>query len=170
MRVPENNINLAGHRIFARDLDGAKAEKKGYARRRTFLVALDPEEAENLAREGWPVDFLEPKNPEEDGVHYLKVYVVYGKIPPKVVILNPFTKRKQTLNENTITQLNWISIQDIPDMIIRPFKWQRAGNEGIHCYLNAMHVLKKIDPFDEKFSEYVEESDDELNNELNDID
>lgn len=161
IKVPENVIDLAGHRIFARDLDGAKAEKKGYARRRTFLVALNPEEAESLARDGWPVDYLEPNNPEEEGIHFLKVFVAFGKNnPPKVVILNPFTKRKQTLNENTISQLNWISIQDIPDMYVRPFKWQKAGKEGVHAYLNGMHVLKKVDPFDEKFSEYVEESDD----------
>lgn len=162
MLVPTNPIDLANHRIFARDFDGAKAEKRGFARARTFLIALDPEEAEKLSAEGWPVQFMEPRTNEEgdDGVHYLKVDARFGKVPPKVVILNPFTKRKKVLNERTIEQLNWIAISDIPVMTIRAFKWQKAGKEGVKCFLNSMYVTKRVDPFEEKFADYVDEDSD----------
>lgn len=160
MLVPTNTIDLANHRIFARDLDGSKAEKRGYARNRTFLVSLDPDEAAKLEAEGWPVKYREPNEEGDEGIYFLKVEVKFGKIPPKVVVLNPFTKRKKALNERTIESLNWISIQDIPLMDIRAFKWEKAGKEGVKCYLNSMYVTKRVDPFEEKFSDYVDEDSD----------
>lgn len=159
MKKPANNLDLSNHRIFARDLDGSKAEKKGFARERSFLVALDPEEAASLEEEGWPVKFLPPKNDEEDGTHFMKVKVGFGKIPPKIVVLNPVTRKKKALNENTVIELNWIYILDVPQMIVRPYNYNLRGREGTSVWLNSIYVTKRVDPFEEKFSDYADEDD-----------
>ena len=160
MRVPTNNIDLTNHRIIYRDFDGTKAEKNGFGRERTFLVALNPEEAENLADEGWPIKAREPRNEEEERLYFMSVKVNFGKKPPKVVILNPISKRKKVLDEHTIGELNWIDILDVPAMVIRPYHYDFRGREGVTAYLNTLYVTKRVDPLEEKFADYVDEDDD----------
>lgn len=163
MRVPVNNIDLANHRIIYRDFEGDKSESKGFSRKRSFLVALDPEEAERMADEGWPVKMREPRNEEEDRMYFITVNLTFGgKTPPKIVVLNPMSKRKKTLDEHTIGQLNWIDILDVPQMIVRPFHWVVRGREGVSAYLNSLYVTKRIDPIEEKFADYIDEDEEDV--------
>ena len=93
--------------------------EKGYnaAGDRNFCLLLNPEDADELAAEGWNVRYLNPKDPGDEPVPYIQIKVGFGGKgrPPKVVMIT--RKGKTQLDEESISICGYqIFESDIKDI------------------------------------------------------
>ena len=139
------NLTIENARLFSKDFTG---EKNKFNNDRTFCVILDPEIAEKLTVDGWPVKKLEPRNDEEEGVFFLRVKVTFGKIPPTIVIISG--GRKKELNEHTVEMLNWLFFDNI-DLQIRPYEYDFNGKSGVKPYLKSFWGTVREDDLENKY-------------------
>lgn len=143
----ENNIRIEGARIGFRNFSGEEGRfnPKG---RRNFCVFLEEDIAKDMKKEGWNVKWLEPREEGDDPQAYLQVKVVFGKIPPKIVLVTG--RGKTRLDEDTVNILDWAEIQNV-DLIIRPYNWEVNGDTGVSAYIKTMYVTLREDEFESKY-------------------
>lgn len=143
----ENNIRIEGARIGFRNFSGEEGRfnPKG---RRNFCIFLEEDIAKDMKKEGWNVKWLEPREEGDDPQAYLQVKVVFGKIPPKIVLVTG--RGKTRLDEDTVNILDWAEIQNV-DLIIRPYNWEVNGDTGVSAYIKTMYVTLREDEFESKY-------------------
>lgn len=117
---------------------------------RNFCVQLDPELATKMIAEGWNVKYLKPRDEYEAPQAYIKVKVVFGKIPPKVVMINP-NGIHTTMTEDTVGSFDYAKFTKI-DLIFRPYIWESRGQKGVTAYLKTMYATLDVDPLESKYS------------------
>lgn len=122
-------------KIMFRNFEG-KERKNNRAGDRNFCVRIDdPEEAQQLAADGWNVKTLTPRDGEDgDEVHFIQVKLNYGGRPPKVVIRTSNTEIYY--DEDTVKNLDTAELSDIK-IVINPYHWEVNGKKGIKAYLNT---------------------------------
>lgn len=143
----EDNIRIEGARIGFRNFSGEEGRfnPKG---RRNFCVFLEEDIAKDMKKEGWNVKWLEPREEGDEPQAYLQVKVVFGKIPPKIVLVTG--RGKTRLDEDTVNILDWAEIQNV-DLIIRPYNWEVKGDTGVSAYIKTMYVTLREDEFESKY-------------------
>lgn len=143
----EDNIRIEGARIGFRNFSGEEGRfnPKG---RRNFCVFLEEDIAKDMEKEGWNVKWLQPREEGDEPQAYLQVKVVFGKIPPKIVLVTG--KGKTRLDEDTVNILDWAEIQNV-DLVIRPYNWEVNGNTGVSAYIKTMYVTLREDEFESKY-------------------
>ncbi len=145
--MPEHNVTIENVRIGFRNFAGkeGKFNPKG---NRNFTMFLDEEIAQSLLKDGWNVKYLKPRNEDEEPQAMLQVKVMFGKVPPNIILIN--SKGKTLLNEDNVNILDWAEIASV-DVIIRPYQWNVSGNMGIAAYLNKMYVTIVEDELEKKY-------------------
>lgn len=143
----EDNIRIEGARIGFRNFSGEEGRfnPKG---RRNFCVFLEEDIAKDMEKEGWNVKWLQPREEGDEPQAYLQVKVVFGKIPPKIVLVTG--KGKTRLDEDTVNILDWAEIQNV-DLVIRPYNWEVNGSTGVSAYIKTMYVTLREDEFESKY-------------------
>ena len=143
----EDNIRIEGARIGFRNFSGEEGRfnPKG---RRNFCVFLEEDIAKDMEKEGWNVKWLQPREEGDEPKAYLQVKVVFGKIPPKIVLVTG--RGKTRLDEDTVNILDWAEIQNV-DLVIRPYNWEVNGNTGVSAYIKTMYVTLREDEFESKY-------------------
>ena len=143
----ENNIRIEGARIGFRNFSGEEGRfnPKG---RRNFCVFLEEDIAKDMEKEGWNVKWLQPREEGDEPQAYLQVKLVFGKIPPKIVLVTG--RGKTRLDEDTVNILDWAEIQNV-DLVIRPYNWEVNGSTGVSAYIKTMYVTLKEDEFESKY-------------------
>lgn len=149
---PNNRITIENARLIFRDFTG---ERNRFNSDRTFGVVLDPDFADELERDGWNVKRLPPREDGDEPLCFLQVKVTFGKVPPKIVLVNGRSK-KQMLDEKTVGILDWIQIENA-DLIIRPFNYDFNGHSGTKAYLSTLYVTKATDSLEEKYADIPDE-------------
>ena len=152
---PINKITIENARLIFRDFTG---ERNRFNSDRTFGVVLDLDQADLLEDEGWNVKRLPPREEGDEPLCFLSVKVVFGKVPPKIVLING-KRRKQTLDPSTIGILDWVQIEKA-DLIIRPYNYDFAGHTGTKAYLSSMYVTKSTDTLEDKYADIPDEDED----------
>ena len=143
----EDNIRIEGARIGFRNFSGEEGRfnPKG---RRNFCVFLEEDIAKDMEKEGWNVKWLQPREEGDEPQAYLQVKLVFGKIPPKIVLVTG--RGKTRLDEDTVNILDWAEIQNV-DLVIRPYNWEVNGSTGVSAYIKTMYVTLREDEFESKY-------------------
>lgn len=117
---------------------------------RNFCLLLDPDDAYDMAEEGWNVRYLKPKDPDESPVPYIQIKVGFGGKgrPPKVVMITKHGKTQ--LNEETINILDWADIE-YADIAVNPYHYNVGDKKGIKAYLKTMYVTIAEDEFEDMY-------------------
>lgn len=115
---------------------------------RNFCVLLNQTDANNLLDEGWNIKYLQPREEGDLPQPYLQVKVMFGKYPPRVVMVA--STGKTNLDEKSIANLDWAEIQKA-DLTIRPYTWSVGDKTGIKAYLKSLYVTIDEDPLELKY-------------------
>lgn len=119
---------------------------------RNFALLLSHEDAASMARDGWNIKELQPREEGDPTQPYISVKVKYSENgrPPRVVLVT--SKGKTELDEDTISMIDWADIKNT-DLIIRPYDWDINGNTGRTAYLKSLFVTINEDDLDLKYAD-----------------
>lgn len=142
-----NNVTIENARIGFRNFSGkeGKFNPKGD---RNFVIFLEEDVAKELNKDGWNVRWLKPRNEGDEPQAILQVKVMFGNIPPSVILVG--SKGRTLLNDENIGILDWAEIRTV-DVILRPYTWTVSGNTGVKAYLKKMYVTIFEDELEKKY-------------------
>lgn len=145
---------------------GVKKEKDKEGQR-YFLIRLTPEDAEDMSREGWPVEWTQPnpKYPDYEPYPYIKVHIKYDgfKIPSVYMVTN---NNRVLLNEETIDQLSGCYFEKV-DVTIDNVYLRRFDRNTAYLDI-GFFTIEPRELYDEYFGPSHQQSfDDEDDNPFN---
>lgn len=163
----DGTVLLEGVRLIFRNFTG----KEGPYNRegdRNFGVIIPNETPEqqrvlqDLIDDGWNVKYLKPRedevdeDPNAESTPWLQVKLGYSpkSRPPKVVMIT--SRGRTNLDESTVDTLDWADIQNV-DLIIRPYRYDVQGRQGISAYLQSIYVTIEEDALERKYAEMDEQ-------------
>ncbi len=135
--------------------------------KRSFGIFLNPEIAEQMKRDGWPIKYTNPpKNGEVpsdwEARPWLKVHISYKFRPPTVVQI---TARGRTmLDEESVDVLDWAPLKHV-DLSVRSRFWEMNGNTGLKAMLHEFYATLEESPLALKYGAFDEEYEQPTDNE-----
>ncbi len=122
--------------------------------RRSFVLLLTDELAEDLTNSGCNVKVFQPRDDEEVPQPYISVKLNYnGPFPPNIYMI--CGRSKTLLNEDTVGNLDYSDIEHI-DLILRPYDYGEKMGKGpdephVALYVKTMYVTIAQDNFASKY-------------------
>lgn len=151
-----NNVVLENQRIIFRNFAG-EAKKFNAAGNRNFCIPLDPEVADQMAKDGWNIKVLQPREEGDEPQPYIEVTVSYKARPPRIVLVGSVTQKKTNLSEESVSVLDFADIvPDGVDVILNPYVWEVNGKTGVKAYVNSMFVKINENELDLKYQDLDE--------------
>lgn len=154
--APRGILQIDDARIIYRNFrgEGSKFNREGD---RNFAVVIPNEEMANeLAKDGWNVKIMEPREEDDSPFMFLPVKVKFGDRGPHAYLRTGNAMNR--LDEESIDCLDNIDIASV-DLDVRPYDWEVNGKTGRTAYLQSIHVTQNIDRFAARYAgeEFPEE-------------
>ena len=127
--LKDGSLSVEGARIIWTNFSGRPTKFNAAGGKRTFNLVLDRDTADELARDGWNVREIEPKNEGDEPLYVTEITVGFGQYPPKVYLIDSRSKRMQPLDEDSISLLDNIDIENV-DVMVRPYRHGVANARG----------------------------------------
>lgn len=128
-----------GNRILWKNFSG-RASK--FPDSRSFILELKPEEVDKLVANGWPVEWWEPRKPDEPPTPVIRVDLKFNDIPMMIVKMDSINKTRMT--KETVGDLDGL-------FIINADTKCNLGNTG-KVYLNELWVTIQDNPLEAKYA------------------
>jgi hypothetical protein len=145
------NVTIEDCRIGFRNFSGKEA-KFNPPGARNFALFLDEAQAEDMARLGWNVKYLKPRDDEEVGQAFIKVKVSFDKKPPKIMLVT--SRGKTFLDEDTVNSLDWVDIETA-DITLNPYDHDFGGG-GVAAYVKTLVIQPVEDYLEMKWDRMIE--------------
>ena len=155
-RLP--NLEIENAKLFYRNFAGRGSDYNDEGQRNFCVVIDDPEQAQQMAQDGWNVKISKHTDPDEKPTYYIPVAVDFrntDRFPVKVYL---YTRRsRKLLDESEVGQLDSAEFSNV-DLLIKPSRWEKRDrngvNRGIKAYLKEMHATLEESRFAEKYASY----------------
>jgi hypothetical protein len=147
----DGTVLMEGVKIIFRNFQGKEGPYNSEGDR-NFAVLLDDEVAEAMAKDGWHVKRLKPRELDEEPHEqpYLPVKVSFKNRPPNIVMVT--SRGRTNLGEAECEILDWADIENV-DLIVRPYEWFVGGKGGIKAYLQSIYVTVREDALQQKYAD-----------------
>ena len=130
-----DNATLNDVQIRFRNFSGNQGQYNALGQR-NFCALLPEDTAEAMARDGWNVKYLKPREEGDVPQAYIKIKVNFsGPRPPKIYMIN--SRGRVQLGEDMVAILDWADFAKV-DLIISPYKYDVNGNQGVTAYLQTI--------------------------------
>lgn len=133
-------------RMLFKNFEGRETDKNRLGDRNFCVVIDDPEEAQQLAQEGWNVKTLTARDGyDEDDVHYIQVKLEYKKgRPPEICVR---TRNNELFyDEDTVKNIDYAELANV-NLVLSPYHWEVNGKTGIKAYLKSLSATLIDDSF-----------------------
>lgn len=156
------NIEIENARILFRDFGANGKFANG---KRTFCVVIDDNWVPELEEEGYRIRKLEPNNPDDEPLYFMKVVVSYKISEPQILLLtkNGRSYNRISLDESNVSQLDYAEIDNV-DLVLTGSSWTWNNESGKTAYLRKAYVTVATDKFSQKYC--FDGVDDESSNEV----
>lgn len=142
------NLSIENARIIFRNFSGKPSKFNREGDRNFCVVIDDPEQAAQLAEDGWNVRISTPRDEDAEPVHYIPVAVVFSNYPPSITLITG--DKMNPIDEELVGELDTMEIKTC-DIILRPYNWEVNGDSGVKAYLKTMYVVQEVDEFAHKY-------------------
>ena len=145
-----DNATLNDVQIRFRNFSGNQGQYNALGQR-NFCALLPEDTAEAMARDGWNVKYLKPREEGDVPQAYIKIKVNFsGPRPPKIYMIN--SRGRVQLGEDMVTILDWADFAKV-DLIISPYKYDVNGNQGVTAYLQTIFCTIREDELELRYSD-----------------
>lgn len=153
--LKDGSLSVENARIIWTNFSGRPTKFNAAGGKRTFNLVLDRDTADTLAADGWNIREIEPRNEGDEPMYVTEITVGFGQFPPKVYLIDGYTKRMQPLDEETIAQLDNIDIENV-DVMVRPYNHGVANSRGttVKGYVKSLYVTQDNSDFNGKYAGY----------------
>lgn len=145
----KSNIKIENARIGFRNFSGKEKpfNPKGV---RNFAVFFDGESAETLAKDGWNIKPLKPREEDDPPRFFLPVFVSFTNemFIPKITLIKG--GMKSFIGEDEVNILDWAEIQKV-NIVIRPYNWEVGDKAGTKAFLKTMLIYIAEDEFEAEY-------------------
>lgn len=143
-------VTMQGVQIRMRNFAGKEGQYNAKGQR-NFLVLLNDDVAEQMLADGWNVKYLKPKEEDDRPQPFLKVKVNFDSEPmPRLMMVT--SRGKTRLGPDEVTALDWAEITNV-DLVIRPYRWDVQGKQGVTAYLSSGFFTVQEDELDLKYAD-----------------
>lgn len=150
---------LEGVRLIFKNFKG-EAKEFNDAGDRNFGILLEPEVAEAMKADGWPVKYLKPRPDDEDQNEqaWIKAKIKYPDPatgrgparPPKAFLVT--SRGKNELDESMVEMIDYANISNV-DVSLNPYQYTVRGESGVTAYVDSIYVTIEEDEFDRKYAD-----------------
>ena len=145
-----DNATLNDVQIRFRNFSGNQGQYNALGQR-NFCALLPEDTAEAMARDGWNVKYLKPREEGDVPQAYIKIKVNFsGPRPPKIYMIN--SRGRVQLSEDMVTILDWADFAKV-DLIISPYKYDVNGNQGVTAYLQTIFCTIREDELELRYAD-----------------
>ena len=145
-----DNATLNDVQIRFRNFSGNQGQYNALGQR-NFCALLPEDTAEAMARDGWNVKYLKPREEGDVPQAYIKIKVNFsGPRPPKIYMIN--SRGRVQLGEDMVAILDWADFAKV-DLIISPYKYDVNGNQGVTAYLQTIFCTIREDELELRYAD-----------------
>ena len=136
-------------RIIFTNFSGTETDMNAKGKRNFCIVLDNKEDADELARDGWNVKVLPPREDGDEPTFFIKINVNYdSRRPPRIKYRNSRGMNKP-LSEETVGMLDSMSIVSA-DVVVNPYEYNPGHLSG---YVQSMRVIVKESRLEAKWDD-----------------
>lgn len=133
--------------LIFRNFAGKKTDMNREGQR-NFCIPLDIDTAQQMAKDGWNIKYLKPREEGDEPTPYIQITVKFTFKPPRVTMIS--SSGPVDLDENNVGVLDFASIERA-DLICNAYDWEVGDKSGTSAYLKTLVVTIEEDELEKRY-------------------